>query len=208
MKTCTKCKESKPLSDFPSDKSRKDGLANKCRPCCYEQWKSWREKNLEHSKTYQRNYRSANPEKVKEWAERHKKPEPGKSAEYTRRWTQKNQDRVKTYGERYRSENRERLTAYARERRRANPIAERQRVMRHKALKRSNAVGKVDYGEIVKRDEGICYLCESPIDMTLPKGHPMTLSFDHVIPLSKGGPHSMENVRTTHARCNFKKGAR
>lgn len=32
-KTCTKCKETHPVSDFTKNKSRKDGLAEWCKPC-------------------------------------------------------------------------------------------------------------------------------------------------------------------------------
>jgi hypothetical protein len=33
-------------------------------------------------------------------------------------------------------------------------------------------------------------------------------TMDHVIPLSKGGPHIEENIRPAHAVCNLRKGAR
>jgi len=33
------------------------------------------------------------------------------------------------------------------------------------------------------------------------------LHFDHVVPLSKGGPHTTENIRPSHSTCNLKKGA-
>ena len=33
MKQCSKCKEEKPLHLFNKDKSRYDGLDNKCRDC-------------------------------------------------------------------------------------------------------------------------------------------------------------------------------
>src|SRR5262245_35506920 len=90
MKRCTRCRTDKPVEDFPSDRSRKDGLANKCRPCCYEVCKEWRANNLEHSQAYHREYRSNNPEKVKLWAARHAKPAPGKSAEYSKAWRERN----------------------------------------------------------------------------------------------------------------------
>lgn len=33
MKTCTRCKETKPLSDFANNKAKKDGLQTNCRVC-------------------------------------------------------------------------------------------------------------------------------------------------------------------------------
>lgn len=40
------------------------------------------------------------------------------------------------------------------------------------------------------------------------KGFEFGLHIDHVIPLVKGGSHTLENVRPSHAICNLKKGAR
>jgi len=48
-----------------------------------------------------------------------------------------------------------------------------------------------------KEDEGIiCYLCGKVIPMN--KRH-----VDHFIPISRGGAHSVENLRITHSRCNL-----
>jgi len=33
MKPCTKCKTKKPLSEFPKDNTRKDGLSYYCKDC-------------------------------------------------------------------------------------------------------------------------------------------------------------------------------
>jgi 5-methylcytosine-specific restriction endonuclease McrA len=72
---------------------------------------------------------------------------------------------------------------------------------RRKAQKRGNRVTKTDYRAIIKRDRMICYLCNRKILRS-------DLSFDHVIPLSKGGEHSPENIRATHLQCNHRKRAR
>ena len=37
---------------------------------------------------------------------------------------------------------------------------------------------------------------------------PLSLSVDHVIPLSKGWEHSYSNTQPAHLVCNLKKGAR
>ena len=57
-----------------------------------------------------------------------------------------------------------------------------------------------------------CYLCKFPIDLSAPRktgveGWEMGLHIDHVVPLSKGGMDSLQNVRPTHGICNLKKWA-
>lgn len=57
-----------------------------------------------------------------------------------------------------------------------------------------------------------CYICGLDIDFMAPrkcgvKGWENGLHIDHVIPLSKDGEDSLENVRPTHAICNLNKWA-
>lgn len=57
-----------------------------------------------------------------------------------------------------------------------------------------------------------CNQCGEPIDMDAPRkvgieGWEKGLHIDHVIPLSKGGDDTIENVRPTHGYCNIVKSA-
>jgi hypothetical protein len=58
---------------------------------------------------------------------------------------------------------------------------------------------------LMKRDQGICGICEEDVVDT--EG-PMRPSIDHVIPLARGGLHQVENLQLAHYRCNLSKGAR
>ena len=68
---------------------------------------------------------------------------------------------------------------------------------------------------LYRKDNGICYLCGCGCDWNDYKikngffiaGNDYP-SVDHVIPISKGGDHSWDNVRLAHRRCNTIKGAR
>ena len=57
-----------------------------------------------------------------------------------------------------------------------------------------------------------CYLCDKEIDLTAPRqsgaeGWETSLHIDHLVPISKGGSDSLDNVRPTHGQCNLKKGS-
>lgn len=63
---------------------------------------------------------------------------------------------------------------------------------------------------ILKLYGATCHICNQPIDLTLPRhcgepGYEMGLHLDHVIPLSKGGHDTRENVKPSHAKCNLQK---
>lgn len=91
---------------------------------------------------------------------------------------------------------------------------------RKRIAKRRSECGKVvDRGisvqALYKKENGICYLCGQPVDMNdykMIRGNKVCggryPSIEHVIPLSKGGEHSWENVRLAHRACNTKKGAK
>ena len=55
----------------------------------------------------------------------------------------------------------------------------------------------VDYAIILERAQNICGICHEilvdPVDI------------DHIIPLSKGGTHTYDNLQATHASCNRRK---
>lgn len=79
---------------------------------------------------------------------------------------------------------------------------------RRRRLERGYGYGKARLGlhMIAVRDSFKCGLCGEPVDMTLavPDRHAPTL--DHIIPLSRGGEHTPDNVQLAHFICNSGKG--
>jgi 5-methylcytosine-specific restriction endonuclease McrA len=68
-----------------------------------------------------------------------------------------------------------------------------------------STIERVERDEVLARDDWRCYLCdidtrraESPFD-------PTSATVDHVIPLSKGGAHTLDNMRCCCLRCNSAK---
>ena len=55
---------------------------------------------------------------------------------------------------------------------------------------------------IVARDGWICSLCGEPIDKSLPREHPMSWTFDHVIAVRYGGTNANGNLALAHYHCN------
>ena len=67
MKTCTKCKEQKPLAAFRKQSSTKDGLKYYCKDSVYKSAKSYYEKNKNIIVGKVKEWQKNNPEKVKDY---------------------------------------------------------------------------------------------------------------------------------------------
>ena len=87
MKTCSKCKAQKPLTDFHVCNRSKDGRANYCKKCQHEFGSQWRRNNLAKCRSYNKKSRLKHPDKVKERDKRWRHTE--KSRIYHRQWRRK-----------------------------------------------------------------------------------------------------------------------
>ena len=75
--------------------------------------------------------------------------------------------------------------------------AKERRALRRKAV--VNLAGILNFMERVKEKSlSICYYCEGKV-------HSDKIHFDHIVPLSKGGAHSVENLCVSCADCNQSK---
>lgn len=121
-------------------------------------------------------------------------------------WYQANKEKMREYNAQYRTANRDRLMNIdepTREKRRAqnrewfrnHPEYNRAKVAAYRAMRAAVTIGKVDYNAVIARGDGQCGICKHAIDSS-------DITFDHVIPLSKGGPHCTENLQVAHFRCN------
>lgn len=64
----------------------------------------------------------------------------------------------------------------------------------------------INVREIIERWGDTCYICDDIVNPDEPFG-PKMLNVDHVIPLSRGGPSDISNLRVVHYACNLRKGA-
>jgi 5-methylcytosine-specific restriction endonuclease McrA len=95
-------------------------------------------------------------------------------------------------------QNIENSRASTRKRYRANHDRARAKRDVRRARKRAVPHETISRHKVFDRDKGICHICKKPV--ALQKMH-----LDHLIPLSRGGPHTYANVRVAHAVCNLRK---
>lgn len=82
----------------------------------------------------------------------------------------------------------------------AGYTADRQRMLREVK------VGHFTRKGAWEASNGICGHCGNPIDKSIPYPDPLSLSYDHIIPITKGGMHCQSNIQCVHRICNIKKG--
>ena len=75
----------------------------------------------------------------------------------------------------------------------------------YRARKRNARTERVYRQKIYDRDNYVCQICFEPVDTTCDPKTKRAPSLDHIIPLSKGGAHSYDNIRLAHIGCNAKK---
>lgn len=80
--------------------------------------------------------------------------------------------------------------------------------LRRRARKAGVETQSVRAVDVFERDQWVCWLCSETIDRLTKWPAPASASIDHVVPLARGGPHTLDNVRAAHLRCNMAKGTK
>lgn len=102
-------------------------------------------------------------------------------AKATKKWSDKNREHVRQKSRESKQNNPERTLNY---------------IHKRNALKRGNGVFKIQAKELKRIKNSKCFYCSSVDNIT----------FDHVVPLSKGGRHSIGNLLPACMKCNTSKG--
>lgn len=149
-----------------------------------------------------REWRSANPERqaasVRRYAVKHAEARKA----YMREWRKQNAEALAAYAKAHPPENPEAARARARQWRLDHPEQARLNsaagVATHRARLRGVIIGKVDRAAVIARGKGVCGICHQPVS-------PANLSLDHIVPISRGGPHTEANLQVAHMSCNRRK---
>jgi len=91
-KVCTKCSESKQLSEFNKRRASKDGLAYRCRDCLSIQKKAYYSSNSDKILAKNKSWHEANYEKVADYNKAWTKANPEKVAARNKTWQEANPD--------------------------------------------------------------------------------------------------------------------
>lgn len=91
----------------------------------------------------------------------------------------------------------------------ANPekrrAIERKAASTRRARKAGAGCEQFDEREVFYRDRWVCGICRKRISKRMKYPHPRSVSLDHTVPISQGGPHSRANTRPAHLECNVRR---
>jgi 5-methylcytosine-specific restriction endonuclease McrA len=169
-------------------------------------------RNPAKAQGYNEEYRVAHADRLRENAATRYAANPEPVKERSAQWQKDNPEKVKIAAKKanakYRAEHPEQVKADKAAWDNAHPERCRDYTHRRRVRLRDGIVEDFLATEIFERDHYVCGLCDEPIDPFLSNRHPMMASLDHIIPITKGGHHTRDNVQAAHLRCNLSKGNR
>lgn len=86
-------------------------------------------------------------------------------------------------------------------------ICHREHVDRRRAIKWGAGSERIFIDKLLERDAWTCGICLGSIPRGTPYPDALSPSVDHIVALSRGGPHTWDNVQAAHLFCNRSKWA-
>jgi hypothetical protein len=112
---------------------------------------------------------------------------------YVKDWNFKNKEKNKAYRLKWNTSNKE---------------YNRNQCRKRRAIRKNSGWENYSEQQVLDTYGPICHLCKKSIDLIAPRktgknGWEKGLHIDHIIPISKGGPDTLGNVRPSHGLCNI-----
>lgn len=176
--------------------------------------KAWQRKNRDKMRAYANRWREKNPEKyasiksknkehLREYSKEHYRRNPAHEKKRRAEYYRKHRERLLAKQEKFRKENPEIMKQRRRVKYLKDPHAAKAHSDKRRALKAKAAIGDIKL--IASWIKGwrslksvMCYWCRGSF-------HPKECDMDHIVALSIGGIHSVENLCVSCEKCNLKK---
>ncbi|WNI28612.1 HNH endonuclease [Streptomyces sp. ITFR-6] len=197
-KPCSTCGESKHSTDYYKDTRKKDGLYPSCKSCHNSRTATWslnnrdrvnersRERYADDPERFRkalRDSREARRDEYRAWARGNYREDPERHRARHRKWYRENVEHARAYSRAYGA---------------AHPETLRENNDRRRARKIAASIVPFTMRELYRQwdEDGMygCVYCPGPFE-----------HIDHVVPLSRGGEHGIENLVPSCADCNLSK---
>lgn len=188
IKRCSTCKEYKPLDDFANNRAMKDGKQNCCRECHkshVDRYMSKPGKRQEH-RDRGKEYYQENKERIIPRRREYDKERWHNDTEYRKKKNQQSNERYKTNRTGYRT------------RRHIQGMIGLPTHQKKILTGKYEPYTHEDWLSLISKYGNKCLCCNEEKE----------LRPDHVIPISKGGDHNIENIQPLCLHCNLVKGVK
>jgi len=180
-KPCTKCGQILSFDLFKIDKRLASGRASICKPCNAKQTLVYVESDRDKVRASSRNHYRRNPEK---------------RILNSTKWAKDNPDKRLVIEAKYRAGHREETQARSADWNDRNPERRQRYKLERRARLENNGVYLILDKELSKLYASTCFYC----------GTNSQIEADHIIPISRGGQHSIGNLIPACRSCNAEKG--
>lgn len=207
-KRCSKCNQSKSLSEFYKRRDSPDGYRSECKTCTlthmrqyYQEHKPerqrYRQENAVRIKAQKHEYNLKHADEIATYNRQYRQDHPGAVRAAVTRWRQANPDYYKT--QKWRRRQRSYTQAYHQR----HPGQRAVINQRHRTA-RAGASGTytADDWLTLLSQYPCCPCCSKPFTDKMPP------TADHIVPLSAKGSYSISNIQPLCRSCNTKKGTK
>jgi 5-methylcytosine-specific restriction endonuclease McrA len=200
-KKCPTCKEIKDINLFYKNKYRKDGIDSECKICKNKRTTKFRKNHKDliksiDKKSYYKNHDKKLLSKKKYWAKNREKLN-----EKERNFYQNNKELILERQRIYHLKHKEKRNLSCKKRYEENPMEYILRAKERKISKRTTSDKTITVNSLkllIENQNYKCVYCSSDLRTT-------DKHLDHIIPISKGGIHSIKNVQWVCKDCNLSK---
>lgn len=189
MKICPCCKIEKEDSEFYKNRRRKDGLTVYCKTCTAEKSKEYHATHKDECKARLQKWRAANREYVRERDKKYRLSRPEQERAKERRYRETHPEKIREKNKKYREANPEYFKAKHQERRAVLKARD------------DGTVTKEKLDTLYDTQHGLCAYCKCNLKIS-------GVCIDHTIPISRGGLHTITNIKLVCPTCNLSKGTK
>lgn len=208
-RVCTRCHVWKSAVEFVANKRRPGGIGNECKLCKRERSRGeyWADRDRIRARRVELN--SIDPERMRQWRRlpeqrarmsaynlRYRAGKEEQLKDYVRRWREEHPE----YTSHYHAQNRERRKEQARRWHQRNPLRSKAITDRRRARQYASegSYTPSEWEELCAHYEYCCLACwrQEP---------EITLTADHIVPISKGGSSFISNIQPLCRECNGRK---
>lgn len=201
VKQCTKCGKAKPVEEFDKAPRYCTGYVSQCKECRRAGSRDWKRRHKKQVREYHKQWCAEHPDYYPEYERQYRTTHRKQKRAQDRQWYADHRTHILAYQKRYYAEH-------------TQQIKEQVKRYQHTPKGKAVVVNVRHKRRIAKQDSDItaewlaqlygtqtvCAYCGAAFSDELPA------TLDHIMPLSKGGTHTKNNVVLCCRPCNNAKG--